>query len=69
MSACESVLYACSAMSLMGSSANTFLKFPTLERPENNVLLLLTWSTMVSSRQLRVLSDWACSAEGWTIHA
>ena len=52
-------------MALMGSSAKTIFTLPALSKPENNVSLLLAWSTMVSSRQLEVLSDWACSADDW----
>lgn len=41
---------------------------PALSKPENNVLLLLTWSTMVSGRQTEVLSEWASSANGWNLY-
>ena len=68
MPICKSVLHACRAIALIGGSTNVFLKLPTLSKPENNVSLLLTWSTMVSSRQIRVLSDWACSADSWDLH-
>lgn len=52
----------------MGSSAHTSLTIPALSKPENNVPLLLTWSTMVSSRQLEVLSGWACSENGCNLY-
>ena len=55
-------------MALMESSAYTHLTLPALSKPENNVPLLLTWSTVVSSRQLGVLSDWVCSADGWNLY-
>ena len=50
----------------MGGSAHTSLILPALST--NNVLLLLTWSTRVSDRQLGVLRDWACSADGWNVY-
>lgn len=55
-------------MTLMGSSAHTSLTIPALSKTENSVPLLLTWSTMVSSRQLEVLSGWACSENGWNLY-
>ena len=52
----------------MRSSANTFHNLPILLKAENNVLLLLTWSTMASSRQIKILSDWARSVDGWNLY-
>ncbi len=68
MPTCKAPLHACRAIVLMGSSAKTFLTLPALSKPKNNVSLLLAWSTMVSSRQLEVLSDWASSADGWNLY-
>jgi hypothetical protein len=48
-------------MTLIGSSSHTYQTFPSLQKPENNVLLLLTWSMVVSGHQLKVLSEWASS--------
>lgn len=41
---------------------------PPLQKLENNVLCLLTWSTMVSDRQLKVLAEWARSENGWSLY-
>lgn len=53
----------------------TYGQFPPLDRPENNVLLLLTWSTQISSwsqqerrRPLEVLKEWAQSQQGWNVY-
>lgn len=48
-------------MTLIGSSSHTYQTFRSLQKPENNVLLLLTWSMVVSGSQLEVLSEWASS--------
>ena len=55
-------------MTLMRSSTHTYLTFPAISKPENNVLLLLTLSTMVSNRQIEVLSEWTRSADGLDLH-
>jgi len=55
-------------MTLMGSSAHTYHTIPPLQKPGNNVLLLLTWSTMVSRRQFEVLREWASSEDGWNLY-
>ena len=47
----------------MGVSEHTYHRCPFLQKPENNVLLLLTWSSIVHGRPLRVLSEWASSAD------
>ncbi|KAL8902279.1 MAG: hypothetical protein Q9207_004797 [Kuettlingeria erythrocarpa] len=48
--------------------AHTSLGNPALSKPENNVPLLLAWSSTVSGRQSEVLSEWASSAEGWNLY-
>ncbi len=37
---------------------------PSLRQPGNNLLLLLTWSATVSTRQAEILSGWAISGDG-----
>lgn len=68
MLTCNSPLHTCREMTLMKSSTHTYHAIPKLERPGNNVLLLLTWGTMVSGRQLGVLRDWASSQNGWNLY-
>jgi hypothetical protein len=51
-------------MILILSSTHTYRTIPPLQRPGNNTLLLLTWSTVVSDRQLDVLREWASSENG-----
>lgn len=62
-------------MTLIGSSVHTYLTIPQLRKPENNVLLLLTWSTLVFpcsimnySHPFKVLSEWAHSKDFWNLH-
>ena len=55
-------------MTLMGGSAHIYHTIPPLEKPGNNTLLLLSWSTMVSGRQLDVLREWAKSENGWNLY-
>jgi hypothetical protein len=55
-------------MILIGSSAQTYHTIPSLRKPENNKLLLLTWSSVVSCRQLDVLRKWASSDDGWNLY-
>jgi hypothetical protein len=55
-------------MTLIGSSAHTYHTIPTLRKPGNNKLLLLTWSSVVSRHQLDVLSKWASSEDGWNLY-
>jgi hypothetical protein len=52
----------------MRTSANTYRIFPLLKNPGNSILLLLTWSKIVSGRPLKVLSDWARSEDGWNLY-
>lgn len=42
-------------------SEHTYYRCPSLRKPENNILLLLTWNSIVHGRPLRVLSEWASS--------
>ncbi len=55
-------------MELMRSSAYTYHTIPPLEKPRNNTLLLLTWSTVVSDRQRDVLREWANSEAGRSLY-
>lgn len=41
---------------------------PALSKPDNNVPLPLTWSTMVPGRQSEVLSEWGSSADDWNLY-
>jgi hypothetical protein len=59
----------------MASRSHTYLQIPLLKKPENNVLLLLTWSTSISpqseqdhSRPFEVLEQWAQSEDGWNLY-
>ena len=45
----------------MRGSEHTYHQRPSLRKPENNVLLLLTSSSTFHGRHLRVLSEWANS--------
>ena len=47
----------------MGASEHTYHQRPSLRKPENNILLLLTWSSTTHGRSLRVLSEWASSED------
>jgi hypothetical protein len=55
-------------MTLMERSAHTYHTFPPLQKPENNVLLLLTWGMVVTGRQFEVLSEWASSDNGLNLY-
>ena len=54
----------------MISSANTYLTFPILQKPGNSILMLLAWSTTLStstldfSREIDVLRAWIKSEAG-----
>ncbi|KAG9229879.1 hypothetical protein BJ875DRAFT_521732 [Amylocarpus encephaloides] len=43
-------------------------KQPSLRRPENNVLVLLVWSSMVRRQPHRALGEWVASTDGWKLH-
>ena len=45
----------------MKASEHTYHRYPSLRKPENNILLLLIWSSITHDRSLRVLSEWASS--------
>jgi hypothetical protein len=47
----------------MRASEHTYHRYPSLRKPENNILLLLTWSSITHGRPLRVLSEWASSED------
>jgi hypothetical protein len=64
----NSPLHTYRVMTLIGSSAYTYHTIPPFEKPGNNILLLLTWSTVVSDRQLDVLREWAKSENGWNLY-
>ena len=53
---------------LMGGSEQIYHQRPSLRKPENNVLLLLTWSSIVHGQPLRVLSEWASSVDGLKLY-
>ncbi len=61
-------LHAYKVMTLIRSSAHTYHTIPQLEKPGNNTLLLLTWSTVVSDRQFDILREWAKSENGWNLY-
>jgi len=65
---CNSPLHMCRETTLMESSTHTYHAIPKFQRPGSNVLLLLTWGTMVSGRQLEVLRGWASSQNGWNLY-
>ncbi len=69
MSTCRSSLNMCRAVTLMRSSAHTYHIFSLLSKPENNISLLVTWSTMLFNslmnfrRQLIIICEWANSED------
>lgn len=56
------------SMILTGDSAHTYHQQPSLDIPENSILLLLTWSSMVNGQLPRVLSEWAFSDNGLSLY-
>lgn len=54
----------------MGSRRDTYRNFPSLERPENNIPLLLTWVSPRSKqgRQFNILEEWARSQDGRNLY-
>lgn len=48
---------------LRRSSEHTYHRRPSLRKPENNILLLLTSTSTIHGRSLRVLSEWARSGD------
>ena len=72
---CTSSPDTCGVTTLIKTSAHTYLMFPSLQKPENSVPVLLTWSTMLhpwntvdSSHQLDVLREWARSEDGQKLY-
>jgi hypothetical protein len=51
----------------MGDSAQICHQRPSLEKRENNVLVLLTWSSTVNSLP-QVLTEWAASDDGLNLY-
>ncbi len=51
----------------MEGSEQTYHQFPSLRKPEKDVLLLLTWSSTAHGPPLQVLGEWVDSCEGWTL--
>jgi len=74
MSTCRSLLDTCGAVTLMRSSAQTYHTFPSLRKPENNIRLLLTWTTMLSDSSIDVhhqriiVREWANSEDGQNLY-
>ena len=52
----------------MRGSEQIYHQRSSLRKPENNVLLLLTWSSIVHGQPLRVLSEWASSVDGLKLY-
>jgi len=53
---------------LTKSSAHVYHMQPTLKTPENNILVFLTWSSMVQGQLPRILTEWAASNDGWRLY-
>lgn len=51
-----------------GSSEHIYEQIPSLNRSENNVLLLLAWSSECTGRALRALHAWAVSTHGQAVY-
>lgn len=51
-----------------GSSERIYEQIPSLNRSENNVLLLLAWSSECTGRVLRALHAWAVSTHGQAVY-
>ena len=51
-----------------GSSEHKYEQIPSLNRSENNVLLLLAWSSECTGRALRALHAWAVSTDGQAVY-
>lgn len=64
MSTRNSPLHQSRAMTLIGSNAYTYHTIPQLRKLENNVLLLLIWSTL----SFNGLSEWAHSKDFWNLY-
>lgn len=64
---CKSPLCECSRLILIGDSAHLCHEQPSLQRPENNILVLLIWSS-IESMVNRVLVEWVTSDDGWSVY-
>ena len=53
---------------LTEDSEHTYRRFPSLRKEENNILLLLTWSSTYQGQTHEVLSDWIESEESLTLY-
>jgi hypothetical protein len=60
--------HVCGRLKLIVNSEQTYRTFPPLQKPENNVLLLLTWSSMADGPHLRVFTEWASSKDGLNLY-
>lgn len=48
---------------LTGDSEQVYRRRPSIRKPENNILLFLTWNSTYQGQTLRVLSEWMRSEE------
>ncbi len=53
---------------LTEDSEHTYHRLPSLRKAENNILLLLTWSSTYHGQSLEVLSDWIKSEESLDLY-
>ncbi len=53
---------------LTEGSEHTYHRLPSLRREENNILLLLTWSSTYHGQTLEVLRDWIKSEESLNLY-
>ena len=53
---------------LTGNSEMTSHTIPKFRKPENNRLLFLAWTTVLSDNQLKALSQWAGSEDGRNLY-
>ena len=53
---------------LTDDSEYTYRRLPSLRKRENNILLLLTWSSTYHGHTLEVLSDWIKSDESLNLY-
>lgn len=60
---CNLPYYKCRRVILIAASEYTYHRCSSLRKPENNITLLLTWSSSIHGRPLWMLSEWASSEE------
>ena len=53
---------------LTNDSEHTYRQFPSLRKEENNILVLLTWSSTYHDQTLEMLSDWIKSEVSLNLH-